>query len=138
MVNILDLHDRHNLRVQERRHPRRARAERRLGMMTAGYARVMIVATFALALAGCASTLPEERARAARVRIVKDADAVRGCEAIGLVTDDDIQDLQRKVLRMGGDTALVVTHSQAARGGGGGFGSSTYTTAEVYRCGSRR
>jgi starvation-inducible outer membrane lipoprotein len=95
------------------------------------------VALMALVLAGCASTSPEERARAASVRIVKDADAVRGCHPIGSVTDDDMEDLQKKAARMGGDVALVTLQSQ--RGGGSGpalrYGSSTYTTAEVYRCG---
>ena len=39
------------------------------------------VGIIALALTGCASTSPEEEAAAAaRVRIVGDADAVRGCE----------------------------------------------------------
>jgi len=93
------------------------------------------VAVMALALAGCASTSPEERAAAARVRVVKDADAVRSCQAIGSVTDDDIQDLQKKAARIGGGVALVTLQSQRAGGGGGAFRYSTYTTAEVYRCG---
>jgi hypothetical protein len=80
----------------------------------------------------------EERARAVRVRIVNNADAVRGCQPIGSVTDDDIQDLQKKAARLGGDVALVTMQSQGARGGfgayGGGFRMATYTTAEVYRC----
>jgi len=92
------------------------------------------VAVMALALAGCASRTPrwssEERAQAATVRVVKDADVVRGCQPIGSVTDDDIQDLQKKVARMGGDAALVTLQSQRAAGGGGAFRYSTYTTAE--------
>lgn len=95
----------------------------------------------ALALVGCASRMTdEERARIGRVRVVNSADAVRGCEPIGSVTDDDIQDLQKKAARLGGDVALVTMQSQGGRGafgsGGGGFRYSTYTTAEVYRCGS--
>jgi hypothetical protein len=93
------------------------------------------VVVMALALAGCASSSPEERAAAARVRVVKDADAVRGCQPLGSVTDDDIQDLQKKAARMGGDVAFVTLQSQRAGGGGGAFRYSTYTTAEVYRCG---
>jgi hypothetical protein len=89
----------------------------------------------ALVFAGCA-TSSEERAAASRVRVVKDADAVRGCQSIGSVTDDDMEDLQKKAARMGGDVALVTLQSQ--RGGGSGpafrYGYSTYTTAEVYRC----
>jgi hypothetical protein len=94
-------------------------------------ARATVLAALCLALAACASTSPEERARAARVRVVKDADAVRGCEAIGSVTDDDIQDLQIKAARLGGNVALVTLQSS-------GFRFRTYTTAEVYRCGSGR
>ena len=93
---------------------------------------------FCVAFAGCAST-SEERARAARVRIVNNGDAVRGCQPIGSVTDDDIQDLQKKAARLGGDVALVTMQTQGSKGGfnayGGAFRSSTYTTAEVYRCG---
>ncbi len=89
-------------------------------------------------LAGCAPTSNEERAQAARVRIVNNADAVRGCQAIGSVTDDDMQDLQKKAARLGGNVALVTLQSQGARGAfgtyGGGFRVRTYTTAEVYRC----
>jgi hypothetical protein len=80
----------------------------------------------------------EERARIARVRIVNNADSVRGCQPIGSVTDDDMQDLQKKAARLGGDIALVTMQSQGSRGAfnayGGGYRSRTYTTAEVYRC----
>src|SRR5262245_9986110 len=98
-------------------------------------ATVLVIGVPLLLLTGCASTSPEERAAAARVRVVKDVDAVRGCQAIGSVTDDDIQDLQKKAARMGGDAALVTLQAQRAGGGGGAFHYSTYTTAEVYRCG---
>jgi hypothetical protein len=87
-----------------------------------------------LALAGCASMSPEERAAATRVRIVKDADAVRGCQALGSVTDDEIPDLQKKAARLGGDVALVTLQTQRAGGAYAGFRFGTYTTAEVYRC----
>jgi len=59
---------------------------------------------------------------------------VRGCEVLGSVTDDDIQDLQKKAARLGGDVALVTMQSERAGGVGGAFRYSTYTTAEVYRC----
>lgn len=91
----------------------------------------------ALVLAGCASTSPEERAQAAKVRIATSSDFVRGCDWVGTVTDDEIPDLQKKAARLGGDVALVTTQTQ---GGGGGFGYSggSYTTADVYKCGSGR
>jgi hypothetical protein len=105
-------------------------------MIAASYARGTALAAIALALAGCASTSSEERTRAAKVRIVKDADAVRGCDPLGSVTDDDIQDLQLKASRLGANMALVILQSPGTRGPYSGF--RTYTTADVYRCGSAR
>ena len=112
-------------------------AKSRLSRLSLG----VIVVT--LTSASCAPKMSdEERARIARVRVVSSQDVVRGCEPIGSVTDDDIQDLQKKAARLGGDVALVTLQSQGARGGfgrgGGGFRYSTYTTAEVYRCGSQQ
>jgi hypothetical protein len=95
---------------------------------------------FALIVAGCASAAArdEEKARAARVRIVANPETVNGCQPLGSVTDDDIPDLQRKVLRMGGDIGLVTVQSQGSSGAfgssGGGFRSRTYATVEVHRC----
>ena len=98
------------------------------------------VGVLAVAFTGCASTSEEERARIARVRIVNNAEAVRGCHQIGSVTDEDMQDLQKKAARLGGDVALVTVQSQS-RGTfgtyGGGYGVRTYTTAEVYQCAAR-
>ena len=91
-------------------------------------------ALIALTLTGCASTSEEERARAARVRVVNRSEVVQGCEPIGTVTDDSIQDLQKKAAQLGGDIALVTMQSQ--RGSAGRL--RTYTTAEVYQCGSKR
>jgi len=103
-----------------------------------GPASATALAVLALALAGCAPTSSEERTRAARVRVVKDADAVRGCEPIGSVTDDDIQDLQMKAARLGGNVALVTLQSPGGGGAYSGLRFRTYTTADVYRCGSSR
>jgi len=66
------------------------------------------VGQMTVAFAACASTSTSdaERARAARVRIVNDKEVVRGCQPIGSVIDDDMQDLQKKALRLGGDVAL--------------------------------
>ncbi len=104
-----------------------------------------IVSTWltALVLVGCASSSKDiSKAEAARVRIVNNADVVRGCQPVGSVTDDDMQDLQKKAARLGGDIALVTLQSQGARAAfgayGGGFSVRTYTTAEVYQCGGSR
>ena len=92
----------------------------------------------AMTFAACASMSEEERARSARVKIVTSADVVRECQPLGSVTEDDMQDLQRRAARLGGDVALVTSQLQGAKGRfsayGGGSRYVTYTTAEVYRC----
>src|SRR5262249_48384557 len=96
----------------------------------------LITAAIGLAagIAGCASVPDEERTRASRVGVVSDSAAVQGCRPVGSVTDDDVQDLQRKAVRLGGDVALVTMQSQTSRGAfgayGGGFRTRTLTTAE--------
>jgi len=95
------------------------------------------VGLMTVAFAACASTSPSnaERARTARVWIVNDKEVVRGCQPI---IDDDMQDLQKNALRLGGDVALVTLQSLGSRGAfgtyGGGVRSRTYTTAEICRC----
>jgi starvation-inducible outer membrane lipoprotein len=90
--------------------------------------------------AACASTphSDADKARVARVRVVNSTEFVRGCQPIGSVTDDDIEDLQKKAARLGGDVAVVTLQQQrtgASFGAyGGAFRMRTYTTAEVYRC----
>ena len=54
------------------------------------------LALYLLIFAACASTSQEERARAARVRIVNDKEVGRECQPIGSVTDDNMEDLQKK------------------------------------------
>lgn len=70
--------------------------------------------TKAVALTGLlmlAATLPagaqDERAAIARVRLTTDPAVPVGCTRIGLVRDDSIKDLRRKVVKAGGDTALL-------------------------------
>ena len=57
------------------------------------------------------STLPagaqDERAALGRVRLTTDPKVPVGCTRIGLVRDDSIKDLRRKVVKAGGDTALL-------------------------------
>lgn len=49
----------------------------------------------------------EEGAGLARVRLTTDPKVPVGCTRIGIVRDDSIKDLRRKVLKAGGDTALL-------------------------------
>ena len=93
---------------------------------------VVAVAAAALMLAGCASG---DKYAASRVRVINDAEQVRGCELVGTVADNELEDLQKKAARIGGNVALMTPERRAK---GGYFGVQDYTTADVYRCGSSR
>ena len=80
----------------------------------------------ALLLAGCASA-PEP----GRVRIVNDANLVRDCKVIGTVSDNNMEDLQKKAARVGGNAVLLTPEREAK---GGFFGLEKYQTADVYQC----
>lgn len=85
----------------------------------------------ALVLAGCASSSIE----GSRVRVVYDAKLVRGCQVLGTVADNELEDLQKKAAKLGGNVALL-TPQRVAKGGY--FGLEDYETADVYRCGGAR
>jgi hypothetical protein len=63
------------------------------------------------ALVMLSSTLPaagqDERATMARVRLTTDPRVPVGCTRLALVRDDSVKDLRRKVVKAGGDTALL-------------------------------
>src|SRR2546427_3896591 len=102
-------------------------------------------AALALKLIGCAETMAaEERARrefqkdmekqaAATVRITRNESAVRGCQSLGIVSDD-WKDLQKKAARMGGNTAFIMMQSPDTRMGILSPVIVQVVTAEVYRC----
>jgi hypothetical protein len=84
-----------------------------------------------LALAACASP-PQQPVS---VLVVEDADRVRDCRPLGTVADDQLDDLQKKAARLGGNVALMTPQRKSK---GGYFGLQDYMTADVYRCeGSR-
>ena len=60
-----------------------------------------------LAAATSPAAAQDDRAVLARVRLTTDPRVPVGCTRIGLVRDDSIKDLRRKVLKAGGDTALL-------------------------------
>ena len=80
---------------------------------------------------GCSSSGAISDADAARVRVVNDANLVSGCRVLGTVADNDVQDLQKKAARLGGNAALMTPQRTAK---GGYFGLQDYMTADVYRC----
>jgi hypothetical protein len=82
----------------------------------------------AAAMAGCASS---NSVSAWRVPVVSDANLVRGCQLLGTVSDNEIDDLQKKVLRLGGNVALLTPGRWSK---GGYFGAQDYMTADAYQC----
>lgn len=83
----------------------------------------------AFVVAGCASDKP------VRVRVVNDENLVRGCRAIGTVSDNELEDLQKKAARLGGNVALMTPQRTSK---GGYFGLQDYMTADVFQCESSR
>ena len=88
---------------------------------------IVSAAAFALLVAGCASAPPPP----AGVLIVNEADRVSGCHALGTVSDDALEDLQKKAAKLGGNVALMTPERKSK---GGYFGLQDYMTADVYRC----
>jgi hypothetical protein len=80
----------------------------------------------ALILAGCASS-----GEPVRVRVVDEPNQVSGCKVLGTVADNDLEDLQKKAARLGGNVVLM-TPKRTSKGGY--FGLQDYMTADVYRC----
>lgn len=60
-----------------------------------------------------------------RIAFTTDASVTRGCILLGRVKDDEVKDLRRKIVRLGGDTAVVA------------FGYEDIV-ADVYRCPAAR
>jgi hypothetical protein len=81
----------------------------------------LAVAVALVALAGTAEAQRSERDVLGRVALTTDVTLVQGCTLLGRVRDDEVKDLRRKVVRLGGDTAVVA------------FGYDDIH-ADVYRC----
>jgi hypothetical protein len=93
--------------------------------------RIALVWMVAVVLvAGCASG-EVSKVEAFKVRVVSEPEMVRGCRVLGTVADNELEDLQKKAARVGGNVALL-TPQRAAKGGY--FGLQDYKTADVYKC----
>jgi hypothetical protein len=89
----------------------------------------------ALVLAGgCASSGEIAKVEAAKVRVVSDTEMVRGCQVLGTVADNELEDLQKKAAKLGGNVALLTPQRTTK---GGYFGLQDYKTADVYKCEGR-
>ena len=67
-----------------------------------------------------------EKIAMARVRLTTEPGLTQGCTRIGPARDDSIKDLRRKIVKMGGNTALMAF---------GGTEDLSMVYAEVFRCG---
>jgi hypothetical protein len=76
-------------------------------------------------LAGLAGAQDSERIAMARVRLTTEPGLTQGCSRVGTARDSDLKDLRRKIVRMGGNTALMAF---------GGTEDLSMIYAEVFRC----
>jgi len=60
-----------------------------------------------LLAASAAAAQDATRLAMARVRLTTDPKVPLGCTTLGTISDDSLRDLRRKVVRLGGDTALL-------------------------------
>lgn len=75
--------------------------------------------------AGPAAAQDAEKIAMARVRLTTEPGLTQGCSRIGAARDDSIKDLRRKIVRMGGNVALIAF---------GGTEDLSRVFAEVFRC----
>jgi hypothetical protein len=66
-----------------------------------------VLMAVAIIVATSTAIAQDDRAVLGRVRLTTDPTVPVGCTRIGLVRDDSIKDLRRKVVKAGGDTALL-------------------------------
>ena len=82
----------------------------------------------ALTLAGvhgvAASDTPEELNAMSHVRLTTEPALAAGCTRIGAMSDDNIKDLRRKIMRAGGNTAVISFNTA----------EMSMLLAEVFRC----
>ena len=84
----------------------------------------ILLAPLVLASAWPAAAQDPERLAMARLRLTTDPAQTRGCTRMGAVNDDSVKDLRRKIVRAGGNTALVIF----------GVEDTSRIYAEVFRC----
>lgn len=65
-----------------------------------------------------------EQLAMARVRLSTEAAVAKGCTRVGAVSDDKIKDLRKKIVREGGDTAILTFSTD----------NMSKILAEVYKC----
>ena len=68
---------------------------------------LILAALLVLLTASVAAAQDPTRQAMARVRLTTDPKVPVGCATLGTINDDSVKDLRRKVVRLGGDTALL-------------------------------
>jgi hypothetical protein len=68
---------------------------------------LVVVGALLLAPVSYAGADDGEKAAMARVRLTTESGRVAGCARVGSVHDENIKDLRRKIVRAGGNTALL-------------------------------
>ena len=86
---------------------------------------LFLASLVSLTLAAPAAAQDPERSILGRVAFTTDVSLVQGCTLLGRVKDDEVKDLRRKIIKLGGDTAVVA------------FGYAEIH-ADVYRCPTAR
>jgi len=86
----------------------------------------MLLLLMTATLAGPAAAQDAEKIAMARVRLTTEPGLTQGCSRIGPVRDDSVKDLRRKIVKMGGNTAVMAF---------GGTEDLSVVYAEVFRCG---
>jgi hypothetical protein len=69
-----------------------------------------------------------EKVAMGRVRLTTEASLTVGCTRIGSASDDSVRDLRRKIVRVGGDTALLSFRTD----------DMSMIHADIFRCPSAR
>ena len=86
---------------------------------------VGVLWTMSAPLAPGAHAQDLEKIAMARVRLTTEAGLIHGCGRVGSAHDDSIKDLRRKIVKMGGNTAVLSF---------GGAEDLSTVYAEVFRC----
>ena len=76
-------------------------------------------------LVGAAGAQDIEKIAMARVRLTTEPGLTQGCTRLGPARDDSIKDLRRKIVKLGGNAALLSF---------GGIEDLSVVYAEVFRC----
>jgi hypothetical protein len=85
---------------------------------------LLMIAALALAAPGAASAQDAETLLMANLTLSTDAAVAKGCTRIGFASDDSLKDLRRKIVRTGGDTAVLSFR----------LDDLDRVQAEIYRC----